>query len=878
MQRIDEPNPWTSIGRVLGGVLLILGALGTAGAWLGPPDAQWQTVQFHDLSIAAAELRTDLTDGKTPLAAAVVDDASCDAFAAESRDAALGDPLSASRESNPQRVVAPTHPAMPWGLFAAGALASAVLVAATVLLSRRRWFASSGLAGRTLSLALSASVLVAAGGGLMAWEAQRLTGPRGPTDSPLLPALLVGDQAFDALGWVHNPIRPLRHHLLHQALSAKLRVHDVPSAAIVALEVQPSDELALRQAAHTALTLSFRRALERSRYTGAYRWATAMERVLPSMGGADPRLEVLPYVMHELAKSERHGQAANLMYRHREELASEHRVAWANLVAQMIVKQTAEAQYETVRALEGYARAVPDPAYLATLNCFGVYAGMVHAKEAFDSGAVEQAVTVARDVWRRAPTDAEATQSLSAYLHVLGMKSLETDPASAVKSLEEGHRLRPEDTQLTCNLALALTHEALDQAFTRQFDLAAKSLLRAEELCRFEGLDTQVARVELAIAEASLRSGDLDEARRSLQTASERGNPQQRERATALELDSYQAAKRIEKIGAAFEWVAKESDKRAPIITGSMCTFSAETGDCDGVHFFVGDKLLGASDAAMHQVELEHGTDVVVLQDLMKDGRIDSVEFAEGPQRRRLIESDGDSLIDAEVLFDRDGEILDTKIHSGRVAVKVPSGVISQKVDPDWFGTCPDAYLVVYQNGEYVGATRPSVNRCFPSWRDAFVVDVKRGDRLVFYMWDDDSGLFKDLGWDEDDFIDSFLMRQFPVDKIMIGRHGKAAIEILARPSEMPPGVYEVADEDWVNIFESGNFDNHPEAPALHSMIEEARRGKEINDAAAVVLSTTVPEIAVYVLMAEMGIAYQLAAALLGGEAMYLALENGDTP
>ncbi len=497
------------------------------------------------------------------------------------------------------------------------------------------------------------------------------------------------------------------------------------------------------------------------------------------------------------------------------------------------------------------------------------------AQELFQDGEKQQAADLALKALDHMPDDQETVSFLGNTYYSMGIDSFNNgNTETAIGYFEKALKLLPQDNGLKCHFSTLLMSLAMDYAFQGHFESAEINYQRAKGLCVIDGMDKRIGEINIMHGEWFMKNGDYESARKSFNKAKKSDSSEVVMLASLLHDDTYRAPGRYRVIEKAIEWADDEVALYMPNISGSICSkFDEDTGKCTAVRFYKGIKLIGLADPKMQHVEIENNSQVIVLEDNQNDGRIDTVEFGEKKKRRRLIDADGDHKLDAEMTFGINGNLLDYTKYSGRVLIRIPSGVASGG-DIDYFSG-PDLYLIIEHNHEYVGHTETVRNDHFPSWKKAFCIDYKKGDRVIISMWDDDSGFWKDVvGCNEDDFIDVFLIRNYPQSKILIGGNKRAAIEIRTSPTHLPPGVYEVDNSEEVNIFKHGNFDEFIEGEVIHSITNQANMSKETSELNKTILTWTIPEIVVYAAMSEASIIYQIAASFAGTEILSALLES----
>lgn len=543
----------------------------------------------------------------------------------------------------------------------------------------------------------------------------------------------------------------------------------------------------------------------------------------------------------------------------------------------VFVKSKIPQAYSILQTYLGYAYRTDNIDLQNNIRCLYIPAMKLFAQEAFNNGKKEYAANLVELALTHIPEDQEANNFLGTVYHSIGVDSFNDENTEiAISYLDKALKRLPKDKGLQCHLSTSLMSLAMDHAYLEKFDLAEKNYQRAKELCAIKGMNERIGEIDIMHGKWHMKNGQYNHARLVFSRLHNSDSPKLIELAVQLKIDSRNAPNRYQVLKEAIKWAEIDTDLSMPRISGSLCAhFDEFSRKCTTVHFFNGIKLIGFADPKMRHVEIEDKHQVIIFKDGLKNGRIDTVEFSEHSKRRRIVEVDGDYRLDAEMAFDTRGNLIQYKKYSGRVLIKIPSGVIGN-IGPDWFGSEPDAYLVFKHNDYYLGHTKTAEDQRFPSWNDAFVIDYKKGDRVVISMWDDDSGLFKSLGVDEDDFIDNFLIRSYPESKVLVGLNKKAAIEVRATPTRLPPGAYEVSNSEYVNIFQHGNFDELDKGTEVHSIIDQARKAKKTSKRVTELLTWTIPELAVYTTMAEARIIYQIAASILGSEILESQIKSKD--
>jgi hypothetical protein len=230
--------------------------------------------------------------------------------------------------------------------------------------------------------------------------------------------------------------------------------------------------------------------------------------------------------------------------------------------------------------------------------------------------------------------------------------------------------------------------------------------------------------------------------------------------------------------------------------------------------------------------------------------------------------------------------VVSSERYSGRIRIQIPGAAIAQSHD---IITAVDGYFVMYKNGRYVDHSEVVENDQLPSWQTVFVEDYKYGDSLLIRVMDDDSesdrlaqsasqlvgaiggmlGAESRPDWrDPDDHIDDIHFSSYPETDIYHGEKGEATIHLISEPTTLPRGTYWSEGSEVVNIFKYGNLSSYEDNGLTAALVKKAERTAEESHFMVTLLSWTVPELAIGVLMSEARFAYQLAAGILGTSLM----------
>lgn len=406
----------------------------------------------------------------------------------------------------------------------------------------------------------------------------------------------------------------------------------------------------------------------------------------------------------------------------------------------------------------------------------------------------------------------------------------------AIFSLEKSHSRSPENQGVNCVLAIAYMNDARDLAYFGNIDESKIQSEKAKSLCLFKGIDNIAADVSIANGQSYMRHGSWDKARESLKEIDERKTPERFKLSSELIKETYTAPEKLAKLEEVKKW-----QNQIPNVTGISCYFENESNQCNKIEFFDDERRIGMGFSDMSRVEFEENGKNIILKDTDKNGQLDTFEATEGAKRRVLVEQDGDYRLDAELIFDEKGQMIDEKHYSGRALIHIPYGVIADK-SPDILSK-PDAYLKVSLNNTYVGKTDIVNNDQTPSWNQAFVQDYKKDDCIYVSMWDYDP-------LDPDDLIDNFKICDFSASGILYGRNDKAAIQVKVEPTTLQKGVYDVKSlEKKENPFSYSDFTKSD--PKLQSIIDRAKRAEEDTDALSSIAINVTPYIVTPVLGLE---------------------------
>ncbi len=435
----------------------------------------------------------------------------------------------------------------------------------------------------------------------------------------------------------------------------------------------------------------------------------------------------------------------------------------------------------------------------------------------------------------------------------------------SVQNLEAAFRLTPNNEDIPCQLSLALSEAAIDKAYLNEFDSAKTMRDRSRALCSLDNIEEAYSLIDLVEGQLYLRKGNWSKASDSLNAAQKISQGENGRLAKNLLTDlKYGAKKRAAMLNEARKWV-----QNIPHVTGSSCQEFDKRGRCKVAHFYRQDKLIGIYEHSGRRFTFEVGNDVLVLKDALGDGRIDTADQAEGLGRRVIVEKDGDYRLDRELILSGTGSVIKDEKYSGKILVDIPSGAISESHHD--FGSAPDAYLTVKHNGYYVGHTNTAKNQTFPRWYQGFVIDFKRGDRIVINMYDEDTG----LPWDEDDYIDTFLIRELPQSDLKKGRNRQAAIELRVTPTRLPPGVYDIKRSEYVNTMLHADFSDYHD-PEIRKMVENAHRSVKTNENMSLITSWALPEMATFAAFPAQGLLTKLLISAAGSAGTHEVLKNQD--
>jgi len=392
-------------------------------------------------------------------------------------------------------------------------------------------------------------------------------------------------------------------------------------------------------------------------------------------------------------------------------------------------------------------------------------------------------------------------------------------------------------------LSQAYLLRSFAQRDARELDAALASAIRAQELSRSELTENNLAEVRVALAERALSRGKVPEATALLQTV--RANPRFTARADAVLYEMRSSQWRIGNINRILAWgtVPRVCGEVPADLNGDRRLDVYVYSNCDGTPL----GWMSATDRSRVIFVQPGQTDRVLLtlHDSDGNGYFDLWQWPEGTQGafRGVLDKDGDSLPD--VRFHRTSAGVQEEGLSGRILIRVVSGVIARKTD---FLSKPDGYFNIWQNGRHVYRSRTVDDTHYPVWNSGPIIHYRFGDVVVAELKDED------VFW-ADEPVGALTWRSLPKSGRYVTANKAAALEIRVEPSDLPVG-FRFQGPPVANGFrfpQGGLTD-----PALRDVVLRTQHAEKSGEIYSFLGNAALTELAVLTLVPRANLAVQL--------------------